>query len=85
MNDKYMEYFPIEGNTPSEVMENYTQLMNEKFAIDESVYSKRWKAMLTKEISAYWLETIKDEDFACIVWSPVRLKDREEFLGEEEI
>lgn len=84
MNENFIEFYPLEGNTPEEILKRYTELMNGFFANEETVYSKKWQAMLSKVVDSYWIEEIKGRHFAMVSWKPTRYKSREEFLGEEE-
>lgn len=83
LSDEYIEYFPLHGS-PHEVMEEFKDLVNERLARIESVYSPRWEAMLEKTVQAFWIETIDGQHFACIGYHTSHFKSREEFLGLEE-
>ncbi len=84
MNDEYVEYFPVVGSTPEEIMESFKNIINEKLAVAEPAYSKRWEAMLERGIHQYWLEEIGNVFFVVVQWKVTSYLPREKFLGLDE-
>lgn len=84
MQDDWMEYTKIEGNSATELTEAFKTVLNEAFARNVPAYSQRWDAVLETAVNAHWMEEVKGEHFVCIVWGTMKRRSREEYLGEDD-